>query len=293
MVEFYSNILSNISIDYILNHEEVKKAKIQIECGINNIIYFSIPLSDELKQEISQTFGLNLSHLKSIPMRWIKGDTKPHIDKSITEFVNTYLIYLNESDGNLVIEDESYPILQNVGYVFSEGISHETINTGDKPRLLLGPMSEEGLSVGGPTTITANGQTEIVYFRSSGLSVEYKINNGPYNGFSLPVTIVNSNTPYPLKVFFENDITIQSDIFYFICGSAGIQFGNSSLNNDGIRPVITIDGVLNYPGFIQNGTSLSPGNNNIYIYNLVVNSINSSTLPNDGGCIGQSYFANA
>ncbi len=293
MVEFYSNILSNETINYILNHEEVKKAKIQIETGLNNVIYFSIPLTDEIRQEINKTLRLDLSHIHTIPMRWIKGDTSPHIDKSINEFLNTYLIYLSDNQGELVIENESYPIRQNVGYIFSEGISHETINTGVEPRLLLGPMSEEGLSVGGATTITADGQTEIVYFRSSGLSVEYKINNGPYNGFSLPVTIVNSNTPYPLKVLFENDITIQSPIFYFICGSAGIQFGSSSLNNDGTRPIITIDGVSNYPGFIQNGTSLSPGNHNIYIYNLVVNSINSSTLVNDGGWIGQAYFANA
>ena len=293
MVEFYSNVLSNESINYIINHEEVKKAKIRVETGLNNIIYFSIPLMNELKEELNKILGLDLSHAKTIPMRWIKGDTETHIDKSINEFKNTYLIYLNDNQGELIVENKSYPIIQNTAYIFSEGLNHGTVNTGNKSRLLLGPMSEEGLSVGAATTIIADGQTDIIYFKSSGLSVEYKINDGSYNGISLPVTILNTNTPYTLKVLFENDITIQSDIFYFICGSDGIQFGNSSLNNDGTRPVITVDGVINYPGFIQNGTSVSQGNNNIYIYNLVVNSINGSTLVSDGGWIGQSYFANA
>ncbi len=293
MVKFYSNILSNNCIDILLNHSEVNNAKKYIDLNKDNSIYFSIPLTGELREELSKRLEINLNNVKNIPMRWIKGDTKPHIDKGGINFKNTYLIYLNDSEGTLEIENESYPIIQNIGYVFSEGLNHSTINTGNNPRLLLGPMNEEGLAVGAATTIIADGQTDIIYFKSSGLSIEYKINNGSYNSFSLPVTIVNSNTPFQLKVLFENDITIQSDIMYFICGSDGIQFGNSNLNNDGTRPVMIVDGVINYPGLIQNGTSSFNGYNNIYVYNLVVTTLGGSTLSSDGGWIGQSYFGRA
>ena len=42
----------------------------------------------------------------------------------------------------------SYPIQKGTGFVFNENTPHETRNTGDVPRLLLGPMSETGFSVG-------------------------------------------------------------------------------------------------------------------------------------------------
>ena len=129
--------------------------------------------------------------------------------------------------------------------MFDENVSHETIGTGTEPRLLLGPMSEQGFSVGASTTITADGETETIYFRyTAGTGVEYKINDSSYFGFSLPVTIVNSNPAFRLKVLFENDMILETNIFYFICGSTNIQFGSESLNSDGSRPVITI--AVNY-----------------------------------------------
>jgi len=72
------------------------------------------------------------------------------------------------------------------------------------------------------------------------------------------------------------------------------------LNAGGLRPVITIDGVSNYPGFIQNGSQNAQtgapilGYANISVFNLEVNA-NNSTLAYDneqspGGWIGQANF---
>jgi hypothetical protein len=76
---------------------------------------------------------------------------------------------------------------------------------------------------------------------------------------------------------------------YFICGTDNIQFGNESLNLDGSRPTININVSL-YPGLIQNGAASSNGNNNISIYNLIVNLI-SGSFAQQAGYIGQTYFS--
>jgi len=86
--------------------------------------------------------------MTSIPMRWIKGDTPPHIDKGTDDFNNTYLMYLTDSAGNLIIDGQSYPINAGDAHIFNEGLSHSTINTGDSERLMIGPMSENGFHVG-------------------------------------------------------------------------------------------------------------------------------------------------
>ncbi len=299
-----NSIFNTDTLDQILALDEVNTAKNQLHSLSKGSIYSSIPLTHTLKNIIKETFSLNLDHLTQIPMRWIKGDTTPHIDipqnqsSQKTNYENTYLAYLTDSTGSLIIDNNEYPILKNSGYIFSEGLNHSTINTGDNPRLLLGPMNEQGLAVGGATTITADGETQTIYFRDNGGSITYKINDGTPSSFSLPVTIVNTNTntSFPLKVYFENNITIQSDIFYFICGSENIQFGSKSLNDDGTRPIITIVGYSEYPGYpglIRNGTSFSNGYNNISIFNLVVNSSGGSTLISDAGWIGQAYFGRA
>ena len=289
MVSIHKNFFSDDIINYICNLTDVIKAKEQLESSNLHSKYFSINVTPEIQQILFDKLGLNLTN---ITMRWIKGDTKPHIDHGKSKFDNTHLVYLTESEGDLLIEDESYPIEQNTAYVFSEGLRHETLNTGYNPRLLLGPMSETGFEVGASTTIIADGATDTIYFKyDSGTGVEYKINDGSYNGVSLPITIINSNTSSTLKTLFETDMILTTSIFYFICGSDNIQFGSTSLNNDGTRPVITIDNVLNYPGLIQNGYAGANGFNKIYVYNLEITTENGSTLAPNAGWFGQEYFA--
>ena len=96
-----------------------------------------------------------------------------------------------------------------------------------------------------------------------------------------------------LKVLFRTGITIDSTSKYFVCGSDNIQFGSTSLNNDGSRPVITVN-VLNWDGLIMNGTGTGPGENgrnNIYIYNLYIDG-NGYSLQIGAGWLGKSYFGN-
>lgn len=155
MLKTYEDILSETDIDFILNLSEVKKAKEDIDKKVEGSIYFSIKLLPETQQILFEKFGLNLSN---VPMRWIKGDTKRHIDHGESTFDNTYLVYLIDNEGKFLIDNIAYPIQKNIAYVFSEGLRHETLNTGYTHRLLLGPMSEEGFSVGIiQNTITENG----------------------------------------------------------------------------------------------------------------------------------------
>ncbi len=287
-----NNILSNEDINYLLNMPQVLNAKNNIDKKTKGSEYFSIPLTESIKSItnlIYEKMGLDLSNVDSIPMRWIKGDTQPHIDKGSNNFKNTYLIYLTESSGKLVVNNESFPIHQNYGYIFNEGLDHKTINTGFEPRLLLGPMSEKAFAVGAAITISAPGGTtvNIKYTELNGL--EYTYDNTNWNGISFPITIQNTNTSAGfLKIVFITDISLYADISYFICTTDKIQFGSESLNNDGSRPIITIDNVLNYPGLIQNFNSVN-GFSNINIFNLDIRSVDS-TIANLAGWIGGDSF---
>jgi hypothetical protein len=237
---------------------------------------------------IFDNFGLSLN---IVPMRWIKGNTVPHIDNGLKQFEKTHLVYLTDSQGEFLLENKSYPITKGSALVFNEGLRHETINTGLEPRLLLGPMSEEGLAVGAATTISGPGGTT-VYLRDLGSGMEYSYDQSNWLGVSLPISVQNTSPLNGMVTLeFTTDIIVFSDIFYFICITDKIQFGLKSLNNNGTRPKITINGAVNYPGLIQNGTSGVPGNSNINVFNLEVLSIGATTLAAGAGWLCQSNFS--
>lgn len=148
----FFNAISNSDIDYILNLPEVIVSKRIIDNEDCKSLYFFIKLPIHIKQNILDSMNLNLFNIDEIPMRWIKDDTSKHIDtnNNNTSFNDTYLIYLTDNPGQLILNDRSYSISQGTGYVFSEGISHETINTSTTSRLLIGPMNEIGVMVGIP-----------------------------------------------------------------------------------------------------------------------------------------------
>ena len=143
------------------------------------------------------------------------------------------------------------------------------------------------------TTINSNGGT--IYLREDSGRIEYSsdgISYGPIN--SWPVTIVNTN-PGSSNVttvqLTENIILSKTTVgtgssgtdVYFICGSEYITF-------DGQSFIITIDTITNYPGLIQNGTSLSNGETNITIQDIGVTTSIGSTLVTRGGWIAQLLF---
>ena len=113
--------------------------------------YFSVPITDSIRATLHSNLGLTVPEGVEVPMRWIYGDLPSHVDRGTTDFSTTYLVYLTESVGTLVVGEESFAIEPNTAFSFPEGIAHYTTGTGSKPRLVLGPMNEFILPVGGAT----------------------------------------------------------------------------------------------------------------------------------------------
>jgi hypothetical protein len=286
-------VFDESDIDFFMGLQEVIDAKTRIDSKTNGSVYFEVPLSSALQQKIIDIFGIELT---KVPMRWIKGDSMPHIDRGADEFTNTHLVYLSDSHGEFILGDNAYPITKGTGYKFSEGLLHGTVNTGLEPRLLLGPMSETGFAVGVPPGLYGNGGDTVYILEAEG-SIYYSFVKGEWNYYidSWPCSVYNNNTSMGIfHVEFVNNISLNNATKYFICGTDNIQFGANSLNNDGIRSIITIDGVDGYHGLICNGNDSSNGYSNISVTNLIVSAINSTLYASEGpgsGWVCQQYFA--
>lgn len=139
MTTIFENVFSNETLDYFNNLPEVLTAKASLDAMGSGFVYFTAPITDEIRSALQ---SINVVAGTSIPMRWIKGDTAPHVDVGQSNFENTHLVYLNDSPGEIVIDNQSYSIQRNVGFVFNEGLSHKTQHTENIPRLLIGPMNE-------------------------------------------------------------------------------------------------------------------------------------------------------
>ena len=307
MAQQFTNVLSNEIIDYILSSPEVIAAKSRLDAKrlTTATEYFTLLLTPSIRSSLAQHLGLELNQ-SSIPMRWISGDTPSHHDNSISDFINTYLVYLTDSYGSLVVDGATYPIQRGYGYVFPEGLSHETVGALE-PRLLLGPMSENGIVVGGSSYYQYPGGTT-VYLRQTavGEPITFSTDLSTWNSVYWPVTFDNIDTSLGyLHVVFTTDIVLDSSnsygVGYFVCASEYIQFGSRTLEvdptnitlNSRTRPSITIDGITNYPGLVQNGNSSLNGYNNIFLSNLEIHASGGTTLANSAGWFGQAYFGRA
>ena len=303
----FVNVLSNETIDYLLSRQEVVAAKARVNAKMSVSVstsaseHFTVPLTPTIRSELFAGMGLKLSHITSIPMRWVKGDTPAHHDTGISSFTHTHLVYLTDSVGDLVVDGVMFPIRRGYGYIFSEGVSHETVgaDADTEPRLLLGPISETGFPVGAsPTPNIAFPGGTTVYIRQTavGQQLDYSVDMNSWYEMNWTCSIVNTDISLGLlNIEFVTDITFDSSgvggqYGYFICGSEKIQFGSRTLKLDGTRPIITIDGITDYPGLIQNGNSGVSGYNTIYIMNLEVRATNGATLVNSGGWLAQAYF---
>jgi hypothetical protein len=91
----------------------------------------------------------------------------------------------------------------------------------------------------------------------------------------------------PVSVVFDTAITINTPAGYIQCGSSNIVIGNIT---NASRAVIAINGIQNYPGFVQNGSAMADATSNVTIANLFIASQNSSTLAVGGGWVAQQYF---
>ncbi len=198
---------------------EVLTAKQTIDAQSSGQVYFTIELTDCLRSSLQTRFGIDFSTVERIPMRWIKGDTHPHIDRGASDFENTYLVYLNDSQGEFVLNNNSYPIAQNTGYVFNEGLEHSTRNTGSAARLLLGPMNEFAQPVGASTTFYY--PTEADALANTNLIAQYNSYQiFAVSGFQYWRLASTSTGTSPQNVVYSVGQTLNSDGTYYLYPSA-------------------------------------------------------------------------
>jgi len=191
------NILSSNEIIEILDNEDVIINKEKL--SNTDKVSFSIQVSAGIKTKLENSFGIDLSQLSSIPMRWVRGDTPIHIDKGTDLFNNTYLVYLTDSIGNLVVDGNSYPINAGNGHIFSEGLQHYTSNNGNTERLLIGPISENGFQVGLAPLVSFTMNTFSDYYSGEGFMYTWLYNspNDPQiTIFDLPPPTPETTTDY-------------------------------------------------------------------------------------------------
>jgi len=198
-MSLFSSVLTQEDIEYLNNLPEVLEAKARL--STTAVQYFKVALTESIRTALTERFGVNVSNVSHIPMRWIKGDTAPHVDRGASNFENTYLLYLNDSEGNFVIGDMRYPITENTGFIFSEGIQHMTQGTGSVPRLLLGPMNEFAQPVGG---------SGIIYYATYEDAIAQTNSIGSSSGDSIIITI-GSYTQWKIAAAY-GDI-FPSDVF--------------------------------------------------------------------------------
>jgi hypothetical protein len=223
MTSLYTNVFSDEELQYLNNFPEVLQAKASLDARPSGMVYLSVPVTDAIRNTLQSRFGLDIPTGSSIPMRWIKGDTAPHIDRGASAFENTYLMYLNDSPGEFIVHSQSYPIQANTGFVFNEGISHETQNTGSVSRLLLGPMNEFAQAVGYsgifyyPTEIDALNFTNM--YGDSGANVYTVGTDGPFGpgaGYTSWRIASNSDGTSSQAVAYANGSVLNSDGSYYL-----------------------------------------------------------------------------
>jgi hypothetical protein len=239
-MSLFNSVLTEADIQYIFSLSEVQDAKKKIDTCKNGKVYFTIELNESIRSALNSRFGIDFSGISNIPMRWIKGDTFPHIDTGASAFENTYLVYLNDSQGEFVIDDMSYTITQNTGFMFNEGTSHRTLNTGSEPRLLLGPMNEFAEPVGSqiyyyPTEADALAYTNVLGYGSS-----FTVGDGgPFGGYTSWRLTSNSNGSSSQAVVYVNGDSLNPDGNYYLYPAAPCFL-------EGTEVLCQVDGVEKY-----------------------------------------------
>jgi len=275
MTSVYANVLSAEEIQYLNNLPEVLRAKASLDARQSGMVYFSVAVTETILNTLEARFGLRIPAGSSIPMRWIKGDTAPHIDTGASAFENTYLMYLNDSPGELIIDSQTYAIEANTGFVFNEGLSHETQGTEGIARLLLGPMNELAEPVGSNVTYYATQADALAYANVIGYGAGYVVGSGgPFGGYTSWRIASNSNGTSPKNVVYQNGDTLISDGNYYLYPSNPCFLQGTTIlcEVDGVEQYVPVEqlkkGTLvktSLNGFkpvvlIGNGSLLNPGN---------------------------------
>jgi hypothetical protein len=248
MASIYTNVLSNEDIQYLNQLPEVVAAKAKLDTyTTNGMVYFSIPITETIRTALQSRFGLDLSSVTSIPMRWIKGDTAPHVDVGRSQFEHTYLLYLNDSPGDLIIDSQTYPIEANTAFVFNEGLSHETQHTASQPRLLLGPMNELAHPVGAPLIYFSSESDALTYTNAIGSSGSYIVGQGgpfgPGGGYTHWRLASNSTGSSPQNIVYTNGSVLNSDGSYNLYPTAPCFLEGSKIlcHVDGVETYVPVE----------------------------------------------------
>ncbi len=217
-----TNLFSDEELATLSQLPEVVSARARIAAG-SHMAYFSIPLTDPIREVLQDRLGLSLATVSQIPMRWIQGDTAPHIDVGAHDFEHTYLVYLNDSPGEFILGSDAYPIRANTAFVFSEGLQHRTLNTGSEPRLLIGPMNELAEPVGASTIYYYPSQADALNDTNSlGNVSSYTVGEGegPFGSYTHWRIASNSTGISPQNVTYTNGQTLDpSGIYYLYPGN--------------------------------------------------------------------------
>ena len=240
MTSILSHVLSSEELQYLITLPEVLTAKASLDSRASGMVYLSVPVTDSIRVTLESRFGLQIPVGASIPMRWIKGDTAPHVDRGASDFEHTYLLYLSDSPGEFIIDSQSYPIEANTGFSFNEGLSHETQGT-EGPRLLLGPMNELAEPVGAtyisyyPTQADALAATNTL-----GYTASYEVGaDGPFGGYTSWRIASNSVGTSPQNVVYNNGDILISDGPYLLYPAAPCFLEGSTI-------LCEVDGVERY-----------------------------------------------
>jgi len=239
MTSTYTNVLSREELEYLNNLPEVLVAKASVDSRASGMVYFSVAVTEPIRATLQSRFGLQISVGASIPMRWIKGDTAPHIDNGRSAFQNTYLVYLNDSPGGFIIDSQSYPIEANTGFVFHEGLSHETQGT-EGPRLLLGPMNEFAEPVGSALAYYPTEADALALTNALGYSNSYTVgDDGPFGGYtSWRLASISTGTSSQAIVYVNGDL-LNNDGSYYLYPAAPCFLEGSTI-------LCEVDGVERY-----------------------------------------------
>jgi len=158
-VDVIEYLLDDTEIESLTKNEIIIKNKLLVENDTNNYksLSFYLPLDNIIIDKINDKFKCNLKYNAEIPFKWVKGDTSQHTDKNNDgKHFDTHLIYLTDNQGKLKIDNTEYNINRGTGYIFNEGLIHETINTDDSLKLILGPFNVQGDMIG-PECIDCGG----------------------------------------------------------------------------------------------------------------------------------------
>lgn len=191
-------------------------------------VRFSVDLPESVRSKL-ETIGLSTSG--QIPMSWMNSDSSEHVDTGAGDFKQTILVYVSDAEGSLIIAEDRYKIKGGRAFIFDNGLSHHTENTGSLPRLLIGPMSETGSPVGLPS----------IYY--------YPTQDDEINNTNL-VYSQNSITPDPDIISSSNTFPDNSTIPPPFPGAILLSWGGETDGPDGrVNTPYNLGATWNYTGY--------------------------------------------